>query len=67
MILVCFGKEDLMANFSINLTLNWENRDELQRLLQNVTEAQQAFQNALKEFSEFEPEIHVVSGNGEEE
>ena len=52
-----------MANFSINLALNWENRDELQRLLQNVTETQQAFQNALKEFSEFEPEIHVVSEN----
>ena len=50
-----------MANFSINLALNWENQDELQRLLQNVAETQQAFQNALKEFSEFEPEIHVVS------
>ena len=62
-----FGTEDLMANFSINLALNWENRDELQRLLQNVTETQQAFQNALKEFSEFEPEIHVVSENGGEE
>ena len=56
-----------MANFLINLALNWENRDELQRLLQNVTETQQAFQNALKEFSEFEPEIHVVSENGGEE
>ncbi|HFU4369520.1 TPA: hypothetical protein ACGO9H_001566 [Streptococcus suis] len=56
-----------MANFSINLTLNWENRDELQRLLQNVTKTQQAFQNALKELSEFEPEIHVVSENGGEE
>ena len=56
-----------MANFSINLALNWENRDELQRLLQNVAETQQAFQNALKEFSEFEPEIHVVSENGGEE
>ena len=56
-----------MASFSINLTLNWENRDELQRLLQNVTETQQAFENAMKEFSEFEPEIQVVSGNGEEE
>lgn len=53
-----------MANFSINLALNWENRDELQRLLQNVTETQQAFQNALKELSEFKPDIQVVSRKG---
>ena len=37
-----------------------------ERLLQNVTETQQVLQNALKEFSEFEPEIHVVSENGGE-
>lgn len=34
MILVCFGKENLMADFSMDLALNLENRDELQRLLQ---------------------------------
>ena len=37
-----------MANFSINLALNWENRDELQRLLQNVTETQQVFQKCFE-------------------
>ena len=51
-----------MANFSIDLALNWENQDEFQRLLQNVDEAQQAYQNALKELSEFKPDIQVVSG-----
>ncbi|WP_216092738.1 hypothetical protein [Streptococcus suis] len=51
-----------MASFSIDLALNWENQDELQRLLQNVDEAQKAYQNALKELSEFKPDIQVVSG-----
>ncbi|WP_202854721.1 hypothetical protein [Streptococcus suis] len=51
-----------MASFSIDLALNWENQDELQRLLQNVDKAQQACQNALKELSEFKPDIRVVSG-----
>ncbi|HFI0631522.1 TPA: hypothetical protein ACGO4G_000050 [Streptococcus suis] len=53
-----------MASFSIDLALNWENQDELQRLLQNVDEAQQVYQNALKELSEFKPDIQVVSKNG---
>ncbi|HEM2827634.1 hypothetical protein [Streptococcus suis] len=51
-----------MASFSIDLALNWENQDKLQRLLQNVDKAQQACQNALKELSEFKPDIQVVSG-----
>ncbi|AWX97015.1 hypothetical protein BKM67_02835 [Streptococcus suis] len=64
MISVGCGKEEPMASFAIDLALNWENQDELQRLLQNVDKAQQAYQNALKELSEFKPDIRVVSKNG---
>lgn len=51
-----------MANFSIGLSLNWENQEELQRLLKNVDETKQAYQKALQELSEFKPDIQVVSG-----
>ena len=50
-----------MANFSIDLSLNWENQEELQRLLKNVDETQQTYQKALQELSEFKPDIQVVS------
>ncbi|CYU12371.1 hypothetical protein HO609_02280 [Streptococcus suis] len=51
-----------MASLTIDLSVDWENQDEFQRLLQNFDEAQQAYQNALKELSEFKPDIRVVSG-----
>ena len=60
-ILVCFGKEDLMASLSIDLSISWENQDEFQRLLKNIDETQQAYQKALQELSEFKPDIQVVS------
>ena len=50
-----------MASCSIDLSLNWENQEELQRLLNNVDETQQAYQKALQESSEFKPDIQVVS------
>ncbi|HFH9837038.1 TPA: hypothetical protein ACGOVD_001907 [Streptococcus suis] len=53
-----------MASFSIDLALNWENQDEFKRLLQNVDEAQHAYQNALKELSDFKLDIQVFSKNG---
>jgi len=56
-----------MANFSIDMVLKWENQEEFQRLLQNVSETKHAYQNALKELSEFKPDFQVVSGNVEEE
>ncbi|MGT2683388.1 hypothetical protein [Streptococcus porci] len=53
-----------MTNFTIDLSVSWDNQDEFQRLLQNVDEAQHAYHNALKELSEFKPDIQVVSKNG---
>lgn len=53
-----------MASLTIDLSVSWENQDELQRLLQNVDEAKHAYQDALKELSEFKPDIQVVSKNG---
>lgn len=53
-----------MANLIIDLSVSWENQDELQRLLQNIDEAQHAYHNALKELSEFKPDIQVVSRKG---
>ena len=53
-----------MANFSIEMALNWENQDEFQRLLQNVDETKHAYQNALKELSEFKPDFQVISKKG---
>ena len=50
-----------MASCSIDLSLNWENQEELQRLLKNVDETQQTYQKALQELSEFKPDIQVVS------
>ena len=51
-----------MASLSIDLSISWENQDEFQRLLKNVDETQQTYQNALQELSEFKPDIQVVSG-----
>ena len=62
MISVCFGKEVPMASLSIDLSISWENQDEFQRLLKNVDETQEAYQKALRELSEFKPDIQVVSG-----
>lgn len=62
MISVGFGKEVPMASIFINLSISWENQDELQRLLKNVDETQQTYQKALQELSEFKPDIQVVSG-----
>ncbi|HFI0087826.1 TPA: hypothetical protein ACGOV2_000798 [Streptococcus suis] len=53
-----------MASLTIDLSVDWENQDEFQRLLQNFDEAQQAYQNALKDLSEFKPDIQVVSKKG---
>lgn len=53
-----------MTNFTIDLSVSWDNQDEFQRLLQNVDKAQHAYHNALKELSEFKPDIQVVSKNG---
>ncbi|HEM3698785.1 TPA: hypothetical protein U1C85_001867 [Streptococcus suis] len=53
-----------MASLTIDLSVDWENQEEFQRLLQNFDEAQHAYQNALKELSEFKPDIQVVSKNG---
>ena len=50
-----------MASFSIDIALNWENKDEFQCLLQNVSETKHAYQNALKELSEFKPDFQVIS------
>ena len=55
-----------MASLSIDLSISWENQDELQRLLKNVDETQQAYQKALQELSEFKPEINVVSESGKD-
>lgn len=51
-----------MTNFTIDLSVSWDNQDEFQRLLQNVDETQHAYQKALQELSEFKPDIQVVSG-----
>ena len=51
-----------MASLSIDLSISWENQDELQRLLKNVYETQQTYQKALQKLSEFKPDIQVVSG-----
>ena len=51
-----------MASLSIDLSISWENQAELQRLLNNVDETQQAYQKALRELSEFKPDIQVASG-----
>ncbi|HEM5088381.1 TPA: hypothetical protein U1265_000545 [Streptococcus suis] len=51
-----------MASLSIDLSISWENQGELQRLLKNVDETQQAYQKALQELSEFKPDIQVVPG-----
>lgn len=53
-----------MASLSIDLSISWENQDEFQRLLNNVDEAQQAYQKALQELSDFKPDIQVVSKDG---
>ena len=50
-----------MASLSIDLSIIWENQDEFQRLLDNVDEAQQAYQKALQELSDFKHDIQVVS------
>ena len=50
-----------MASCLIDLALNWENQEELQRLLKNVDETKQTYQKALQELSEFKPDIQVVS------
>ena len=54
-----------MANFSIDLSVSWANQDEFQRLLKNVDETQRAYQNALKELSDFKPDIQVISEKGD--
>ena len=51
-----------MASLSIDLSISWENQDELQRVLKNVDETQQTYQKALQKLSEFKPDIQVVSG-----
>ena len=61
MILVGYGKEKPMASLSIDLSISWENQDEFQRLLNNVDKAQQAYQKALQELSDFKPDIQAVS------
>lgn len=53
-----------MASLSTDLSISWENQDEFQRLLNNVDEAQQAYQKALQELSDFKPDIQVVSKDG---
>lgn len=53
-----------MASLSIDLSISWGNQDEFQRLLNNVDEAQQAYQKALQELSDFKPDIQVVPKDG---
>lgn len=61
MILVGYVNEKPMASLSIDLSISWENQDEFQRLLNNVDKAQQAYQKALQELSDFKPDIQAVS------
>lgn len=49
-----------MDSLSIDLSISQENQCEFQRLLKNVDETQQAYQKAMKELSDFKPDIQVV-------
>lgn len=54
-----------MANLSLNLSITWKNLDEFQRLTKNVAEAQRAFHEAVKELSEFVPDVNIINNNKE--
>lgn len=56
-----------MASISIDISLNWANSDEFQRLLQRVDETQKAYAEALTELSEFVPDIKAVTKGGNHE
>lgn len=45
-------KSKLKSSFDV--TIEWTNQDEYQRLLKNIAEAGQAFQRALDELNEYE-------------